>query len=93
MTVPVPGCPSLEESYPSLPNQSSTWAKQGEVRGQECAPARRIGSVSLVAHGPRPFHSALAVGLLSVNEATVPETRQDGSQHLSLFLFVGAEVL
>ena len=32
MTVPVLGCPSLEESYPSLPNQSSAQAKQGEVR-------------------------------------------------------------
>ena len=35
---------------------------------------------------PRPFHSALAMGLLSVNEAMVLETRQEGSQHSSQWI-------
>ena len=33
--VPVLGHPSLEESYPSLANQSCTGARQGEVKWEE----------------------------------------------------------
>ena len=61
MTMPVLGHPSLEESYPSLANQSSAqgqavWSKVG--RGS--TPAREISFVSLVASGPKVSHSALA---------------------------------
>ena len=81
MTVPVLGCPSLEESYPSLANHSSARAKQGEVREAGLHSCCRICSVSLVAHGPKAFSLTPSRGtLFSVNEATVPETRQDGSQ-------------
>ena len=63
MTMPVFGHPSLEESYPSLANQSSARAKQGEVkRGRGSAPAREISFVSLVAYGPKVSNSALAMG-------------------------------
>ena len=42
---------------------------------------------------PRPFHSALAVGpLLSINEASLPKTRQDSSQHLT-FLILSLTIL
>ena len=86
MTVPVLGCPSLEESYLSLANQSSIRGQAGRYEGgRGCALARRIGSVSLVAHGPKAFSlSSSRVTLLSINEATAPKPRQDGSQH-SLF--------
>ena len=41
--MPVLGRPSSEESYPSLANQSSARAKQGEVkRGRGSAPSRKI---------------------------------------------------
>lgn len=42
-TVPVLGCSFLEESYPSLANQPSSGAKQGDVR---------FSSVSLIAYAP-----------------------------------------
>ena len=35
VTVPVLGRPSLEESYPSLANQSCTGARQGEEKWAE----------------------------------------------------------
>ena len=42
------------------------------------APARETSFVSLVAYGPKVSHSALAMG------ATASETRQGGSQHLTM---------
>ena len=49
--------------------------------GRGCASARRKCSVSLVAHVPKAFSLSSSHGtFLSINEATVPETRQDGSQ-------------
>ena len=73
MTIPVLGCPSLQESYSSLANQSSPGAKQGEV-GRGGSPAREISFISLVAYGLKVSHSALACGV------TASETRQGGSQ-------------
>ena len=77
MTVPVLGCPSLEASYLSLANWSSAQGQAGGSEGgRDCTPARRIGSVSLVAHGPKDFPLSPSRGTpLSVKEDTVPETR------------------
>ena len=48
MTVPVLGHPSFEESYPSLANRSSTWAKQGEVKGGRGGAAAREDKLCLL---------------------------------------------
>ena len=61
MTVPVLGCPSLEESYLSLANQSLAHGQAGYSKGvRGGTPAREISFVSLVAYG-------LKVCLLSVS--------------------------
>ena len=61
MNVPVLGHPSLEESYPSLANQSSTRGQAEWSKGSRgSAPSRKISFVSLVAYGPKVFYSALA---------------------------------
>ena len=66
MTMPVLGYPSLEESYPSLTNQSCTGGQAGWSKvGRGGAPAREINFVSLVAYGPKVSHSALAMGVYS----------------------------
>lgn len=48
-TVPVLGCSFPEESYPSLANQPSSGAKQGDVRcasEQGAVPSERVNSLS-----------------------------------------------
>ena len=63
MTVPVLGCPSLEESYRHWLTSHPPGAKQGEVKGgRGGAPAREISFVSLGSYGPEVLYSALAVG-------------------------------
>ena len=72
-TFPVLGHPSLEESYLSLSNQSSSWGQAGSSKGgRGGALARKISFVSLVAYGTKVF-------LLSRSH-TASETRQAGSQ-------------
>ena len=62
MTVPVLGCRSLGETYLSLANQSSTirWGQGGGSEGGRS----RIGSISLVAHGPKAFSLSPSCGTL-----------------------------
>ena len=66
MTMPVLGHPSIEESYPSLTNQSYTGGQAGWSKvGRGGAPAREISFVSLVAYGPKVSDSALTTGVYS----------------------------
>ena len=63
---PVLGRPSFEESYPSLANWSSSGPSRVKSKvDRGGAPAREINFVSLVAYGPKVFHSALATGVYS----------------------------
>ena len=69
------GCPSFEESYLSLANQSPAWGQAGEVKGDRGSVlAGKISFVSLVAYGPKVSDSALTMGV------TASETRQGSSQ-------------
>ena len=59
--MPVLGCPSHEESYPSLANQSSSWGQAGGSKGcRGSAPARKISFISLVTYGPKVFLLSLS---------------------------------
>ena len=61
--MPVLGHPSLEESYPSLANWSSSGPSRVKSKvGRGGAPAREISFVSLVAYGPKVSDSGLAMG-------------------------------
>ena len=75
VTLPILGCPSLEESYPSLANQSSPWATEVEVGS---VPAEKITLVSLVAYGPKVFLLSLSLDGLQLLKPVraVPNTRQ-----------------
>ena len=65
--MPVLGCPSLEESYPSLANQSSAWGQAGWSKGgRGSTPAWRISFVSLVAYSPKVFLLSLSHGGLQL---------------------------
>ena len=65
MAMPVLGCPFLEESYPSLANQSSARGQTGGSKGgRGGAPVGKIRFVSLVAFGPK-------VSLLSLSHGGV----------------------
>ena len=67
-TVPVLGCSFPEESYPSLANQPSSGAKQGDVR---------FSSVSLVAYAPVASTPSACLGIpSSAGEAQVPSPIQ-----------------
>ena len=71
-TVPVLGCSSLEESYPSLVNQSSAWAKQGDIRqGISFCLFSSLWSQGPLAMGP--FHLLIRLQLLKLG-STVPNT-------------------
>ena len=64
MTMPVLGHPSLEESYLSLTNWSSSGPSRVKLdRGG--TPAREISFVSLMAYGPKVSDSALTMGAYS----------------------------
>lgn len=54
--VPGLGCPSLEESYPSLANQPSSRAMQGDVR---------LSSVSWIAYAPMASMPSTCLGIPS----------------------------
>ena len=79
MTMPVLSCLSLEESYPSLANQSSTQGQAGWSNGDRGgAPGGRISFVSLGAYGPKIFLLSLSHGRLQLLKPgrAVPNTGQ-----------------